>query len=43
MKNNELNISIIIEKQKINLDFKYNKYINKYNISIKKIKLIIKI
>ena len=43
MENNELNISMIIEKPKINLDFKYNKYLNTYYTAIKKIKLMRKI
>ena len=43
LQNNKLNISMIIQKPKMNLDFKYNKYLNSYYISIKKIKLMRKI
>ena len=34
---------MIIQKPKMNLDFKFNKYLNSYYISIKKIKLMRKI
>ena len=34
---------MIIKKPKMNLDFKFNKYLNSYYIAIKKIKLMRKI
>ena len=43
LENNELNISMIIQKPKMNLDFKFNKYLNSYYTAIKKIKLMRKI
>ncbi len=40
LKNNKLNLSLLIHKPKMNLNFKYSKYLNSYYISIKKIKLM---
>ena len=40
LKNNKLNLSLLIHKPNINLNFKFSKYLNSYYISIKKIKLM---
>ena len=40
LKNNKLNLSLIIHKPKMNLKFKFSRYLNSYYIAIKKIKLM---